>query len=140
MTDSLGFLMNRVAGAIRTAFEHELAPHGVTVQQWLILRLAEELDRPRPSEMAETLGIDRGAVTRLIDRLVEKGLVERAGDPTDLRAARVRLTETGRALVPIIRKIARERNELAQAILAPHERTALIGYLKRMLAEDHPKR
>jgi DNA-binding MarR family transcriptional regulator len=133
MTDSLGFLMNRVASAIRTEFERELAPYGVTAQQFPVLRLALELDCPRPSEMAEALGIDRGAVTRLIDRLAEKGLVERSGDPTDLRAARVTLTPRGQTLVPVLMEIARHRNDAALRILEPVERAALIDYLKRML-------
>lgn len=133
MSESLGFLVNRVASVIRAGFEHELAPHGVTAKQWPVLRLALELDHPRPSEMAEAMGIDRGAVTRLIDRLVEKGLVVRAGDPTDLRAARVELTEKGRTLVPVLAKIAHTRNEAAVRDLKPSERTALIRSLKSVL-------
>jgi len=138
LTDSLGFLLNRVAGAMRINFERHLAPYGVTAQQWLVLRLVRDLANPRPSEMAEVLSIDRGAVTRLIDRLVDKGLVERCGDPTDLRAARVELTVRGQKLAPVIAGIAEKNNEAVLALLEPHEGTALVAHLKRVLDQLKP--
>jgi DNA-binding HxlR family transcriptional regulator len=41
------------------------------------------------------LGIDAGAITRMLDRLEAKGLVERVRSETDRRVVHVRLTEAG---------------------------------------------
>ncbi|MBN8511320.1 MAG: MarR family transcriptional regulator, partial [Burkholderiales bacterium] len=75
--DSVGYLLNRVVVSMRREIEQRMAAHGLTAAQWYPLwRL--KIGRPGSArELARDLGIDAGAMTRLIDRLVAKGLVER---------------------------------------------------------------
>ena len=50
-------------------------------------------------EVAEALLFSSGAATKLFDRLVERGLVERSADPNDRRCVIVSLTDEGSALI-----------------------------------------
>jgi DNA-binding MarR family transcriptional regulator len=53
----------------------------------------------RVSELAALEAMTQPGVTMLVHRLVEAGYAERAADPTDRRAALVRITEAGRAVL-----------------------------------------
>jgi len=132
---NLGFLLGRAATALRTQIEHDLSEFGVTANQFPVLLLVHAGVADRPSEMAAQLGIDRGAVTRLLDRLTEKGLVSRLDDPGDLRAAKVVLTERARTLVPVLTTITTARNEAALAHFGEDERRHLLVMLRRLVAE-----
>ena len=130
--NALCLLVSRITAQLRTAIEHDLSEFGVTARQLPVMVLTHTGRANRPSELAQLIGIDRGAVTRLVDRLVEKGLVRRADDPGDLRAARIELTERGRTLVPVLRAIVEARYEATLAHLEPDERGLLLSMLTRL--------
>lgn len=136
--NALCLLFSRITAALYTALDHDLAEFGVTAHQWPVLVLAFEERANRPSEIARLIGIDRGAVTRLVDRLVQKGLVERVDDPGDLRAARVVLTDRGRGLVPVLSSIVSARYDATLAHLEPGERTPITEMLTRLDASLSP--
>ena len=52
-----------------------------------------------PSELAEFEGIKRPTATRVLQRLLEAGLIERTADPSDGRSAVVSVTREGTALL-----------------------------------------
>lgn len=80
-------------------FASTFKKHGLTVPQYdVLLRLLRADHGQLPmGELARTLLYSSGAATKLIDRLVVLGLVERFRDPDDGRVVLVELTETGRA-------------------------------------------
>lgn len=87
--------------AVADAIETDLKTADFPPLSWYDVLL--ELDRSdkgglRPSEIAEVTLFTRYNVTRLVDRLQKKGLVERVACPEDARGAMVRITEEGRAL------------------------------------------
>ena len=130
--NALCLLLSRITSALYTAIGHDLAEFGVTAHQWPVLVLTHEGRANRPSELARLIGIDRGAVTRLVDRLVDKGLVERIDDPGDLRAARIELTERGKTLVPVLMNIVAARYDATLAHLDPAERSPITNMLERL--------
>ena len=91
-----------------------------------------------PSELAERERVQRPTVTRVLARLEEAGLVDRAGDPQDRRSSLVSISDDGRALLDAAR--ARKDAFLARRIdaLEPADRAALeraAALLERMLEE-----
>ena len=92
-------LIVRLARELRSALDQGFAPLGLTSQQaGLLVHVFTGQSSPRG--LAELLGTDTAGVTRLVDRLAAKGLVERSPDPGDRRAIVVGLTRQGTALVP----------------------------------------
>lgn len=75
-----------------------LRPLGLTVPQFDALANLYVGDGITQQQLARRLLVTKGNVTGLLDRLAERGLVERRADPTDRRANRIALTEQGRAL------------------------------------------
>ena len=91
-----------------------------------------------PSELAERERVQRPTVTRVLARLEEAGLVERAGDPQDRRSCLVSISPAGRELLQAVRD--RKDAFLARRIdaLEPADREALdraAEILERMLKE-----
>ncbi len=89
------------------ALDRELRDqHGVTFAEYdVLLRLGRTPDRAlRMSDLAERVLLSPSGVTRLVDRLIVRGLLERRPDPGDARAALAWLTEEG---LRLLRRAAR---------------------------------
>ena len=96
--DSVGYLMNQVVLAMRRRIDRRMAALGLTAAQWYPLWRIRLDGSVSARELAQASGIDAGAMTRLVDRLVSKGLVERARDRSDRRAVCLSLTDAGEAV------------------------------------------
>ncbi len=83
------------------------------------------LDEPTPmSGIAKRMGFDASHITALIDRLEERGLIERRADPHDRRIKRITITEDGLAVKDRIRNLVSEASPIL-ARLTPDERIQL---------------
>jgi DNA-binding MarR family transcriptional regulator len=80
--------------------------HDVTVAEWVVLRALFDSGAIMPSTLAERLGMTRGAISKLVDRLTEKTLVARVAGGNDLRTQTLSLTAAGRKLVPVLSSVA----------------------------------
>ncbi len=94
----------------------EWADLDLTMAQFKTLRLLGQ--RPqRMGDIAGYLGVSLSSATSMMDRLVSKGLAERAHDPTDRRVVACQLTPLGREHVERFWRIGRQKAELlAQAL------------------------
>lgn len=88
----------------------------------------------RMSELAGTLGTSLQATTSLIDRLVDKGLVERRHDTADRRVVRCRLAPAGEAEVERVFRIGQARLALLRTVMSDDE-LALVTRAFEVLAE-----
>lgn len=77
-------------------FGQVVQPLGLTVIEWYILRALYEHDGQHASELARAVGRAATSFTPNLDKLQDKGLVERRADPADRRAVRIYLTEEAR--------------------------------------------
>lgn len=67
----------------------------------------------RASDLVDLFSIDKGAVSRHVQVLLEHGLVERSPDPDDRRAAIISITDEGRSRMEKVQQQRRERWEAA---------------------------
>jgi MarR family transcriptional regulator, transcriptional regulator for hemolysin len=84
---------------LRNFIDHRAKSRGTTRAQWIVLFRLREQEGLSQVDLADVLELQPISLVRLLDRLVEHGLVERRHDPRDRRANRLFLTETGRKLV-----------------------------------------
>ena len=98
--DLLATLLNKTTRALSTRLQSILTREGfdVTSEQWMILILLWDKDGRSPYQIADIIGKDRAAVTRLIDGLEKRNLVVRIKDRNDSRQKQVYLTPRGKAL------------------------------------------
>lgn len=103
---NFGFLMHDVARLMRHEFDRRSRALGLTRSQWWVLNFVYAQEGATQSELAERMEIERATLGRLLDRLEEKGWVERQPDAVDRRAKRVFLTGKVQDLIRALRGIA----------------------------------
>ena len=133
LQDHLGFWLRYVSNHVSHAFAAKLAKKGVTVAEWAAMRALYGRDPLPPSRLAAEMGMTRGAITKLADRLVAKSLLSRKASAEDGRAQTIALTAKGRALVPELARLADANEEEFFAHLSSAERKTLMRLLKRLV-------
>ena len=134
LTSHLGYWLRFVSNHVSGAFSRALTEKQVTVPEWVLMRLI--LDAPaRPSTIAESMDFTKGAVSKLADRLIARGLVERSASEDDGRAHLLTLTDAGRVLVPELAGIADANDRNAFDVLEPDERQTLERLLRKIVAK-----
>jgi DNA-binding MarR family transcriptional regulator len=88
-----------------------------------------------PSELCESAMLSSGAMTNRLDRLEERGLVERHPDPSDRRSLTVQLTDRGKELVDRALEIRFEHANKTLSALSEEEWRQLINLLRKLIAE-----
>lgn len=128
----LGYWLRFVSNHVSRGFARRLAGRDATAAEWVVLR--ELWDGALiPSAVAERLGMTRGAITKLADRLAAKGLLVRAPDAADGRRRSLALTAAGRRLVPELAALADSNDAEFFAHLGAAERAALEATLKSLV-------
>lgn len=79
-------------------FRPHLRSHGLTDQQWRILRALAEQERVELLELSQRCMIQPPSLSRTVPALTERGLVRREDHPSDRRRALISLTDEGMAL------------------------------------------
>ena len=95
-----GRLLSQVKMELMEALDRELAPLDITGAQYVILVTLAEGPVDSTSGLCKGVSYDPGAMTRMIDRLEQKGLIRRVPHPEDRRAMTLELTVAGKALYP----------------------------------------
>ena len=83
---------------LRNYIDHRAKGRGTTRAQWIVLFRLRDQEGLSQVDLADVLELQPISLVRLLDRLVEHGLVERKHDPRDRRANRLFLTPAGRQL------------------------------------------
>ena len=121
-----GRLIYTVSAIMRKASDRALAPWGLSVAQAPVLVVLREAGRPvMITEVARRLHLETPSVTTMVDRLSERGLVERVKDPKDRRKTLVALTRKGKRMVETIREPGRQLEEEMFGALNARERETL---------------
>jgi DNA-binding MarR family transcriptional regulator len=105
----LGYWLRFVSNQVSQAFSDKLRAQDVSVAEWVVLRELYDGDQA-PSVLADRIGMTRGAITKIADRLIAKALVTRTASEEDGRFQALALTRQGRTLVPKLAAIA-DRND-----------------------------
>jgi DNA-binding MarR family transcriptional regulator len=132
----VGFWLRFVSNHVSHAFARKLQASGVTVAEWVVMREMFDDQETSPGVLAERIGMTRGGVSKLVDRLVGKQLITRTDRADDRRFQSIALTAPGRRLVPQLAAIA-DRNDMEFfGPLSASERAALLATMKK-LVEAH---
>ena len=116
---------------IHLAHEFELS-----FSQMKALHHLHERDDLSVKALGESLGLSLAAMSRAVDELVQRGLMDRTEDPSDRRMKRLKLTGAGRELVMKMRELRMAGFEQFVATLSPKERAQLAKALEPILARD----
>jgi DNA-binding MarR family transcriptional regulator len=102
----LGFWLRFVSNHVSIRFQQLLEEKGVTVTEWVALRTLWSQDQTTHAELIQALGMTKGAASKVVSRLEEKGLAGRQLADGRAREQSLGLTATGKALVPQLAALA----------------------------------
>ena len=122
-------LLHDVARTMRTRFDQRARTRGMTRAQWIILARLDRQPGLSQNELAAVCEVEPITVARLVDRLAQRGLVERRPDPADRRIWRLHNLD---AAQPILEEITAFRELLLRGIdarIGPAAREALVEAL-----------
>lgn len=126
LTAHLGYWLRYVSNHVSQAFARKVEANGVTVAEWVLMRRLLDEKGIAPSRLAERVGMTRGAITKLADRLIAKSLLVRMSNPDDGRAQMLALTPAGRALMPKLAALADANDAEFFDHLSDKDRAALL--------------
>jgi DNA-binding MarR family transcriptional regulator len=129
---SFGWLTTDIARLMRTIFDRRVKALGITRPQWLAIVRLNRRPGASQSELADMMEIEKAPAGKIVDRLQERGWVERRADPVDRRINRIFLTERGQRVFDVISPIARATVADAVADLSDYEIALLVQLLGRV--------
>jgi DNA-binding MarR family transcriptional regulator len=129
----VGFWLRFVSNHVSRTFARKLLASGATVAEWVVMREMFDDDETSPGVLAERIGMTRGGVSKLVDRLVSKKLITRRERSDDRRFQSIALTAAGRRLIPQLAALADQNDEEFFHPLLTGERTALIAMMKKLV-------
>ena len=130
LEDHAGYWLRYVSNHVSHAFARKVEAQGVTVAEWVLLRELLDAGTANPSQLADAVGLTRGAVSKLVERLSRKKLAVRSSPEGDQRYQIVELTAAGKRLVPVLAQLADENDREFFGHLKSVERTKLMHLLQ----------
>ncbi len=134
--ESFGQLIGNVRSALLNRLEREFAKQGseLNFTQYLVMKKLSTEVPMTATELARSISHDAGAMTRLLDRLTEKGYLRRLPHAQDRRALQIEITEAGRDVWLRMNKSATTVMEVALHGIGTADREKLTSVLKQIQA------
>jgi len=141
LTRYLPYLINRTGIRIAASFTEGIRAHGITLQMWRVLAALDHADGQRISDLAALTSIDVSTLSRILDQMQDKGLIERRRGNArgsarergaDARVVTVHATKSGHAITGKLIPRARHYEAVALKGFSPAEAEALKAMLIRV--------
>ncbi len=128
----VGYWLQCVSNHFSHALNRELEDKGVTLAEWIALRELYEGDL-RPGDLAQRLGLTRGAVSKLARKLAGNLLITQRASGEDSRARILSLTDDGRAVVSVLAVIVDKADEEFFGHLDADTRTLIVVNMREIV-------
>ncbi len=132
LDDSVGFIISRTASKMKNCLHQNFKPYDITTEQWGLLNRLWEKDGVSQKVLSEKSFKDQPNITRILDKLEDKGFIRREVDPDDRRAFLIFLTKEGRELKNILIPVVKETLEVALKGFKTEEVEQLKNLLNRI--------
>jgi DNA-binding MarR family transcriptional regulator len=123
------WLLHRAAQRLRTVTGAEAERHGLSLREYIVLSALAKTPGLTQIELGKTLGLDKTTLAAEIDRLVQRGYVERRDDPRDRRARIPEITAAGEQ----VRATVAEEADRAEASALEQFNAEQVRLFRRML-------
>ena len=135
----VGYAASRAAIELRKIFAKHMGPLDLKVVEFSILVLVASNPQVNQKQLGQALDMSAPNLAVTLDRMVERGWVERVRSTLDRRAQHVHLTARGRELTQQAEKIAATMENTTLRVLSLAERALLIELLLKVALHKTPK-
>lgn len=132
LTHLVGYAATRASVELKKTFQKHLGPLDLKAVEFSILVLVASNESVNQKQLGQSLEVSAPNMAITLDRMVERGWVERVRSTEDRRAQIIHLTPAGRRLVQQAESIASRMEEEATAVLSEGERLMLIELLLKI--------
>lgn len=132
----LGYWLRVISNQVSGNFARVLQERQVSVAEWVALNEIAIITDAGPATLADAMGMTRGAVTKVLDKLEGKRWVTRTASSDDKRMQALALTKPGKAILPVLTEIADNNDQHFFGVLNIAERAQLRVLLQK-LAQIH---
>ncbi len=132
--ESIGVLLSEISRVMRKRFDRRARELGLTRAQWRVLSRLRMRQGINQTTLADLIEIEPITLARHIDRLQEKGWVERRSDPNDRRAWRLYLDDSVKPILDEMHKISEWNNAAAMRDFDDKECQRFVADLYRVKA------
>lgn len=133
ITDFIPYLLNKVANRFNQGFIRDVkARKVITISQWRVIAVLQARPNSSLNEIVRHVTIDQPTLSRIIDQLIERGLVTRTPRPDDGRYVSISLTADGEKLFEDIWPLTMKHTKRGTRDLSDAEQAQLASLLRRM--------
>ena len=140
LTHLVGYAASRASIELKKSFARHLGPLGLKAVEFSILVLVAANPEVNQKQLGQALDVSAPNMAITLDRMVERGWVERVRSTRDRRAMLIHLTVAGRELVQRAEKIAATMEHGALRMLSSAERALLVELLLKVAWSKAPRR
>jgi DNA-binding MarR family transcriptional regulator len=140
LTHLVGYAASRAAITLKRVFVRHLGPLDLKVVEFSILMLVAANPQVNQKRLGQALDVSPPNMAVTLDRMVERGWIERVRSTADRRAVHIHLTPSGRDLVKRAEAIAATMENPALRMLSAAERALLIELLTKVASGKVAKR
>jgi DNA-binding MarR family transcriptional regulator len=130
----LGYFVRRFQVWIFQDFVRTLAPFDIRPAQFSVLVVIDANPGLSQADLADTLGIERARLVRLLDQLEKRGFTRRTPAPGDRRSHALFLTRDGQQKLRRIKALAAAHEARVEAVLGPEQRNQMLTTLRGISA------
>lgn len=131
----LGYWLRCLSNFVSHSFAARLEKQGISVAQWVVLRTLYDCGGAKLNDVAKLVGVDKSTLSRMVERLVQKGWVNRA-EGRDRRSVGVELTSAGKKMVLQAAALADENDEAFFHTLSSRQREEFLATIKQLLTAN----
>ncbi|MCY1396404.1 Transcriptional regulator SlyA [compost metagenome] len=132
MRPTVGFLVHDVARLMRKRFEQRARNLDLTRSQWQVLAKLALNEGIHQKGLADLLEIESITLVRLLDKMQERGLIERRRHPSDRRLSLLFLTPAARPVLEVMRGLGEQTRREGMADFSETESQQMLQMLTRM--------
>jgi MarR family transcriptional regulator, organic hydroperoxide resistance regulator len=136
LSDYLAYLLASANRQMKLGVTQSIADEQVTEEHWRILQAVCDEQGHAMGELAETVLLNHPALTKNIDKLVSRGLVQRAQDENDSRKVLVYISDRGLELVARLRRSVDAHHDVIERALGLRNTKELKRLLGKLIRES----
>ena len=135
LSKEMADLLHDLISCCRYKDNHHASKFKVSTSECRTLRVFETNEELTMKELASEMDLAMSRMTRIVDGLVKKSLVERGSDPKDRRVCLVHLTAKGKRLVNEMQKSYLEMNQRVLENVSPNARPEVLKALRHLVVK-----
>lgn len=130
---NLPHLLLQARETLMAGFRPILRQHGMTEQQWRVVRTLNEQGEMEPNQLADACLILSPSLTRMLSSMEEAGLILRSRSTTDQRRQLISLTDKCRALIAEMEPLIDRRYEQLEQTIGAERLGKVYGAIDELL-------